>query len=108
MSHSLAQSSQTPKMPSVLLTGANAFLAAHIINSLIQANYHITGTVRRAAAADAIFSSHPEWNDHLKIVVVEDIANEASWDATFKAASFDHVSSSILTRAHIVTVSNTT
>jgi uncharacterized protein YbjT (DUF2867 family) len=79
-------------MPSVLLTGANAFLAAHIINALIRAGYHVTGTVRRAASGDEILSLHPEWQDHLDIVVVEDITDEASWDSVFRGVSFDHVS----------------
>ncbi|KFY48514.1 hypothetical protein V495_01271 [Pseudogymnoascus sp. VKM F-4514 (FW-929)] len=78
-------------MPSVLLTGANAFLAAHIINALIKANYHVTGTVRRAAAGDEIFSLHPEWKKDLDIVVVEDITNESSWDLVFKQTAFDHI-----------------
>lgn len=79
-------------MPSALVTGANAFLAAHIINSLIKAKFHITGTVRHAAAGDGIFTRHPEWKDHLDIVVVEDITDESHWDSIFKETSFDHVS----------------
>lgn len=78
-------------MPSVLLTGANAFLAAHIISSLIRAGHHVTGTVRRAASGDEILSLHPEWIDNLDIVVVEDITDEASWESVFKKQSFDHV-----------------
>jgi uncharacterized protein YbjT (DUF2867 family) len=78
-------------MPSTLLTGANSFVAAHIINALIAAGHHVTGTVRRAAVGDEIFAFHPEWKDHLDIVVVEDISNEASWDAVFQKKEFDHV-----------------
>lgn len=81
-------------MPSVLLTGANGFLAAHIIESLIKANYHVTGTVRQASAGDEILRLHPEWQKHLDTVVVEDITNEDSWDSIFKQTAFDHVSCS--------------
>lgn len=71
-------------MPSTLLTGANSFLAAHVINSLIKAGHNVTGTVRRAAAGDEIFALHPEWKSHLDIVIVEDITSEASWDSIFE------------------------
>ena len=79
-------------MPSTLLTGANSFVAAHIINALIAAGHHVTGTVRRAATGDEILAAHPEWKDKLDIVVVSDIAKEELWDELFKKNSFDHVS----------------
>lgn len=82
-------------MPSTLLTGANSFVAAHIIQALIEAGHNVTGTVRRAAAGDDILALHPEWKEHLDIAVIEDLANEESWDAIFKSKDFDHVSSSM-------------
>jgi nucleoside-diphosphate-sugar epimerase len=78
-------------MPSILLTGANSFFAAHVINALINANYHVTGTVRQSAAGDAILALHPEWKGHFDSVVIEDIADESSWDSVFKKTPFDHV-----------------
>jgi uncharacterized protein YbjT (DUF2867 family) len=79
-------------MPSTLLTGANAFLSAHIINALVGAGHHVTGTVRRAGAGGEILALHPEWKGHLDIMVVEDITDESSWDSVFKGTAFDHVS----------------
>ena len=78
-------------MPSTLLTGANSFVAAHVINNLIEKGHKVTGTVRRAAVADEIFAFHPEWKSDLDIVVVEDIADEAAWDKIFKSKDFDYV-----------------
>jgi uncharacterized protein YbjT (DUF2867 family) len=78
-------------MPSTLLTGANSFVASHVINALIKAGHHVTGTVRRPGVGNDIFAAHPEWKDHLDVVVVEDITNEQSWDELFKNNSFDHV-----------------
>ncbi|KAH8899334.1 NAD(P)-binding protein [Thozetella sp. PMI_491] len=78
-------------MPSTLLTGANSFFGAHVINTLIQAGHKITGTVRRAAAADEVFALHPEWKDHVEMIIVDDITNEARWDEVFKTYTFDHV-----------------
>jgi nucleoside-diphosphate-sugar epimerase len=78
-------------MPSTLLTGANSFVAAHVIQALIDDGHKVTGTVRRPAAGDDIYSFHPEWKEHLDIVVVEDLANQESWDTIFKSKDYDHV-----------------
>lgn len=67
-------------------------MASHIIQALIKDGHEVTGTVRRAATGDDIFALHPEWKDHLDIVVVEDLANEESWNAVFEGKNFDHVS----------------
>jgi len=79
-------------MPSTLLTGANSYVAGHIINALIAAGHHVTGTVRRQAAGDEILALHPEWKDKLDIVIVDDLTNQARWDELFKSNSFDHAS----------------
>ena len=79
-------------MPTTLVTGANAFVAAHIISRLVQAGHRVIGTVRRAAAGDEILALHPEWKSQLEIAVVEDIAVAASWDNLFQRTAFDHVS----------------
>lgn len=79
-------------MPTTLVTGANAFVAAHIINRLVQAGHRVTGTVRRAAAGEEILALHPEWKSQVEIAVVEDITVEASWDKLFQGTAFDHVS----------------
>lgn len=78
-------------MPSTLLTGANSFVAAHIINALIDAGHHVTGTVRKASTGDDIFALHPEWKDHLDIAVVADLTSQARWEELFQKNKFDHV-----------------
>ncbi|KAK3897993.1 hypothetical protein C8A05DRAFT_47566 [Staphylotrichum tortipilum] len=78
-------------MPTTLLTGANSFVGAHVINSLIAAGHNVVGTVRRANVVDEIFAAHPEWKDKLELIVVKDYAEESSWDEVFGKYSFDHV-----------------
>src|SRR4051794_25570230 len=82
-------------MPYTLLTGANSFVGAHVINSLIAAGHHIVGTVRRESLIEELFTLHPEWREHLDLVVVGDYAEEASWDTVFKSHSIDHVGFSL-------------
>ena len=78
-------------MPSTLVTGANGFVAAHVINALLDAGHKVTGTIRRAASGDEIFAVQPTWKDKVELVVVGDYAAEDSWTELFKKSSFDHV-----------------
>lgn len=80
-------------MSTILLTGANSFVGSHIIDALVKLNYKVVGTVRSAAAANDIYSFHPEWKDSLEVVVVEDITKESAWNELFQKNKFDHVGS---------------
>lgn len=79
-------------MPATLLTGANSFVGAHVINSLIAAGHAVVGTVRRENLIEQIYALHPEWKDKLELIVVKDYADESGWDGVFAKYSVDHVS----------------
>ncbi|OCL02063.1 NAD(P)-binding protein [Glonium stellatum] len=78
-------------MPHTLITGANSFVAAHIIHELITAGHSVTGSVRRTSAGEALLETHSEWKGKLDFVVVEDYAKDGAWDNIFKNKKFDHV-----------------
>lgn len=78
-------------MPATLLTGANSFVGAHVINSLIAAGHTVVGTVRRENLIDQIYALHPEWKEKLELIVVKDYAEESSWDEVFTKHVVDHV-----------------
>ncbi len=78
-------------MPTTLLTGANSFVGAHVINSLIAAGHTVVGTVRRENLIDQIYATHPEWKEKLQVIVVKDYAEESSWDEVFAKHTLDHV-----------------
>ena len=78
-------------MPTTLVTGANSFVAAPILTDLINEGHNVVGSVRRAAAGDAIVAGHPEWAGKFSYVVVSDLTDSSSWDNAFKAYDFDHV-----------------
>lgn len=42
----------------VLVTGANGFVAAHILTVLLDAGYRVVGTVRSRTAAEHVKISH--------------------------------------------------
>lgn len=78
-------------MPQTLVTGANSFVAAHIIEALIADNHTVTGTVRRESAGTALLREHPEWQGKVGFVEIEDYANQAGWDGLFKTKRFDYI-----------------
>ncbi|KAH8821926.1 hypothetical protein F5884DRAFT_817204 [Xylogone sp. PMI_703] len=75
----------------VLVTGANSFVAAHIINALITQGYYVTGSVRSSAKGEQMLAAHPEWADHLNFVTVSDYTVPGTWDAAFDKGNFDYV-----------------
>lgn len=78
-------------MSHTLVTGANSFVAAHVINALLAAGHTVTGSVRRSSAGDELLAWHPEWENKFDYVLVEDYAKDGVWDEVFKERKFDHV-----------------
>jgi nucleoside-diphosphate-sugar epimerase len=78
-------------MPKTLVTGANSFVAAHIIDALVREGHDVTGSVRRESAGEELLASHPEWKNNLTTVTIKDYSHEESWSEIFKTHKFDHV-----------------
>jgi nucleoside-diphosphate-sugar epimerase len=79
-------------MPKTLVTGANGFVAASIIDALIlQHDHTVTGSVRSLAKGEQILAAHPEYKGKLDFVVVSDYAKVGTWDKTFEEGGFDYV-----------------
>ncbi|KZO94397.1 D-lactaldehyde dehydrogenase [Calocera viscosa TUFC12733] len=64
----------------VLVTGANGFLALHIVKQLLEQNYIVRGTVRSAAKGEWIRSKFSEFGASFDFVVVQDITKEGAFD----------------------------
>ena len=45
----------------ILLTGANGFVAGHILDALLEAGYSVLGTVRSSAAAERVKNAYARW-----------------------------------------------
>lgn len=78
-------------MPKTLVTGANGFVAAHIIDQLIAAGHHVTGSIRSLSKGTQIVDFHPEYAGKLDFVVVSDYAKAGTWDEAFQKGDFDFV-----------------
>jgi uncharacterized protein YbjT (DUF2867 family) len=57
----------------ILVSGANGFIAAHVIHVLLEKGYRVRGTVRSAAKIPHLQKVFGGYGDKLEIVVVPDI-----------------------------------
>jgi len=78
-------------MPRTLVTGANSFVGAHIISTLISQGHTVTGSVRRAPAGETVLKEHPEWKDKLDFIQIENYAASEVWDEFFKSKDVDYI-----------------
>ena len=81
--------------PTVLLTGGNGFIACHILSQLISAGYAVTTTLRSPSKAQALLSTHPEWEHKVKFAYVPELTATNAFDEVFekvtKDGGFDYV-----------------
>ncbi|OAP59346.1 hypothetical protein AYL99_06644 [Fonsecaea erecta] len=78
-------------MPTVLLTGANGFLAAHVLKYLVDDTFDVVGTVRSEAKADDVFFAHPEFRSKVRLVVVPDMSAPGAFNKIFEQTQFDYI-----------------
>lgn len=82
--------------PTVLVTGISGFIAKHVALELLNAGYQVRGTVREAAAGDAVRSAlalHGADLERLSFVVA-DLDRDAGWQEAIAGCEFiQHVAS---------------
>ncbi|OGM48275.1 NAD dependent epimerase/dehydratase [Aspergillus bombycis] len=74
------------KKQHVLLTGANGFIASHILSILLERGYAITATVRSQEKAAAIIRTHPSWEGRITFAIVPDFTGRKPFDELFRNA----------------------
>jgi nucleoside-diphosphate-sugar epimerase len=68
-------------MTRVLLTGGSGFIAAHVLDILLQHGHSVVTTVRSQEKANKIKQAHSKYgSDKLDFAIVEDIAQENAFD----------------------------
>ncbi|TKA65606.1 hypothetical protein B0A55_09897 [Friedmanniomyces simplex] len=90
------------KGSTVLVTGANGFIASHVVNQLLLAGYAVRGTVRSPARAQWMHDLFdPQYGaDRFETVVVPDMVADGAFDAAVKGVS------GIVHLASVLTFSN--
>lgn len=78
-------------MPQTLVTGANGFVASHVIDALIAQGHTVIGSLRGANKGSGILKNHSEWEGKLSFVSVADYTQEGVWDEVFEKGDFDYV-----------------
>lgn len=80
-------------MPKVLLTGGSGFIAAHILDQLLERGFDVVTTVRSEEKGDKIIAAHPNTpKEKLSYVIVKDIAQDGAFDEAVKSnPPFDYV-----------------
>ncbi|KFY07485.1 hypothetical protein V492_07100 [Pseudogymnoascus sp. VKM F-4246] len=72
-------------MQNVFLTGANGFVACHIVSDLIKAGYLVTAAVRTKARSEEMIETHPEWANFIKFVYIPDFTVPGAFDEAIKS-----------------------
>ena len=63
------------------LTGGSGFIAAHVLDLLLERGHSVVTTVRSQEKADKIKAAHPNVSkDKLDFAIVEDIAQEGAFE----------------------------
>ncbi|KZT51580.1 NAD(P)-binding protein [Calocera cornea HHB12733] len=68
----------------VLVTGANGFLALHIVKQLLEQGYMVRGTVRSSSKGEWIKNKFANFGDKFEYSVVEDITEEGAFDEAIR------------------------
>ncbi|KAL2217995.1 ketoreductase [Thermoascus aurantiacus ATCC 26904] len=73
-------------MVKVLLTGGSGFIAAHVLDVLLEHGFEVVTTVRSEEKGRRILDVHPNTpKEKLSYVIVEDIAKEGAFDEAVKS-----------------------
>ncbi|KAJ5483241.1 hypothetical protein N7530_002487 [Penicillium desertorum] len=80
-------------MVKVLLTGGSGFIAAHIVDILLQHDFDTVVTVRTEEKGKRIIEAHPNVpKEKLSYVIVKDVAKDGAFDDAVKSnPPFDYV-----------------
>lgn len=77
------------KQSTVLVTGANGYVAAHIVAALLSSGYRVVGTVRSHSSAEKVLSAHATHNNqdqqNLSMQIVPDITAPGAFDKAVQA-----------------------
>jgi len=77
------------KGSTVLVTGVNGYIASHVADQLLEAGYHVRGTVRSTSKADWLYELFDQKYGQGKFAAVEvpDMVHEGAFDDAVKGVS---------------------
>jgi len=72
--------SLTGQGKTVLVTGGSDFVAGHVLNSFLNAGYHVRATFRSEAGIKPVISNHLNYSSMLSFAIVLDIEAADAFD----------------------------
>ncbi len=78
--------SALPKGSLVLVTGANGWIASHVVDQLLQAGFNVRGTSRDASKAEWLqdYVAETYGTQRFEVAVVPDMSVEGAFDDAVK------------------------
>ncbi|KAJ3712142.1 D-lactaldehyde dehydrogenase [Lentinula raphanica] len=73
-----------PAGSKILVTGANGFVAAWVIRTLLEKGYKVRGTIRSEGKGVYLKKIFAEHEDNFELVIVEDITKDGAFDDAIK------------------------
>ncbi|AEO67600.1 bda63eea-8b5b-4905-a7ea-84f304687337 [Thermothielavioides terrestris] len=73
----------SPAEQTLLVTGANGFVASHILKLALEKGYHVRGTVRSESSAASVRAKFPEHSDKLSLAVGPDLTKPELYAPAF-------------------------
>ena len=73
----------SPSEQTLLVTGANGFVAGHIIKAALEKGYKVKGAVRTDSSAAQLKGTFPAYSSQLSTTIVPDITNVESFKDAF-------------------------
>ncbi|KAI0674143.1 NAD-P-binding protein [Trametes maxima] len=70
----------------ILVTGASGYIAAWIINALLNHGFTVIGTVRSRNKGEQVKGAFREYGDRVGYIVIEDVTKEGAFDKAVKCA----------------------
>ncbi|KAJ7596306.1 D-lactaldehyde dehydrogenase [Mycena floridula] len=78
----------------ILVTGANGYIAAWVVRTLLEKGYTVRGTVRSDAKGKALSDQFASFGDKFEYAIVEDIVKEGAFDDAVKGVdAIEHTAS---------------
>jgi len=78
-------------MTKILLTGGSGFIAAHVLEQILEKGHSVVTTVRSEDKAQKIRDAYKAQADRLEVVIVPDIAKEDAFDEVAKTPGLEVV-----------------
>ena len=73
----------SPSDQTLLITGANGFVALHVIKEALERGYHVRGTVRSENSATKVRNIFAEYGSQLSLSIVSDLTRKELYDNAF-------------------------